>query len=476
MKYILSGLSVVTMLILFSVTVSAQVQMADVFGVDSATGYPNSNVIVPVNITNVTSPIIAITFNVLYNNNVISLDSIQSGTLTATWETILLGVNKISIQASTLSRVKAIPNGSNGSVVLLNFSVKNVPPGTSSWINMSEINFADNTIPIPNDGFAPPKNGTFTVLTPQGQTITVSPATATLTVGATQEFTATANDANGNPIQGINISWTVGNSTVGGINRLYSITDVTGKAFTTFTANVAGTTLITATNGSKVGSASVTVRSPTNGVNLTVDASSKITFPNVNATYTLTVKNTGDSQDTYSLTLANLNNAGIASLSVTSVTLISGASTTVQLNVTNATSGTFNVSVTATSTNDVNIKSTINTTTGVVIANITGFTLDPAGNRAGWIYARVNISNSGGIQTFAIVVSGIDVNGKALVGTGTVELGAGVSKNNIPVIIYVPASALGNYNLIAGIWKIEDFAAPEKLITTSVNQASVVIS
>ncbi|MGB8217874.1 MAG: Ig-like domain-containing protein [Candidatus Methanoperedens sp.] len=78
-------------------------------------------------------------------------------------------------------------------------------------------------------------------------TITVSPSTASVAVNGTQTFTATALDQLGNIISAI-FSWVSSNPTVGTI-------DSTGK----FTALSAGTTTITASNGSTSGSALVSV-------------------------------------------------------------------------------------------------------------------------------------------------------------------------------------------------------------------------
>ncbi|MFA4955355.1 MAG: Ig-like domain-containing protein [Candidatus Methanoperedens sp.] len=78
-------------------------------------------------------------------------------------------------------------------------------------------------------------------------TITVSPATANIIVGANQSFTAAPKDQNGNPTV-VAISWTSSNTTVGNV-------DATGK----FTAIAAGTTTVKAANGTVNGTATVTV-------------------------------------------------------------------------------------------------------------------------------------------------------------------------------------------------------------------------
>ncbi|RLG58197.1 MAG: hypothetical protein DRN95_04725, partial [Candidatus Hydrothermarchaeota archaeon] len=102
------------------------------------------------------------------------------------------------------------------------------------------------------------------------------------------------------------------------------------------------------------------------GVDLTADVLEKTTTPNVNATYTLIVKNTGTSVDNYTLSVDNLNNAAIASLNRYSVTnLASGSSATVLLNVTDETEGTYNVSITAASQGNTSVSDTIITKTTV---------------------------------------------------------------------------------------------------------------
>ncbi len=168
MKQIFKKLSMAMLFLVFlPIPGLAAVQMADMFGVDNAKGDPNTFVLVPVNITNVTNgPIQTIKFDVLYDNSIISLNSsdpmsVQVSTLTPGWISAL-GVNNQSITLTTLIKANAISNGATGTVVLLNFSVRNMP-GASSMINMSKIDFS-NTVNV--KGWAPPKNGTFTVTGP----------------------------------------------------------------------------------------------------------------------------------------------------------------------------------------------------------------------------------------------------------------------------------------------------------------------
>jgi len=81
--------------------------------------------------------------------------------------------------------------------------------------------------------------------------ITVTPTTATLAIGETEQFTATALDQFGSAMTGVEIAWTSSDEAIGTI-------DANG----TFTALAAGTADVTATAGNVTGSATVTVEAP----------------------------------------------------------------------------------------------------------------------------------------------------------------------------------------------------------------------
>lgn len=80
-------------------------------------------------------------------------------------------------------------------------------------------------------------------------TITISPTSASILVGASQLFTATVKDASGNVLTGQTVNFTSSNLLVGAIGNLTGI--VTGLAL--------GTTTITATDGSLSATATLTV-------------------------------------------------------------------------------------------------------------------------------------------------------------------------------------------------------------------------
>jgi len=151
-----------------------------------------------------------------------------------------------------------------GTFAVLSFKVKEDASEGTYYLRITSAKLTDE-----NFNYISPieiKNGTFTIVPPIVPTpayITVSPSTATLNVGETGVFTATAYDGNGNPIEGVLINWTSTNETVGTVRPTASITDENGVARTNFTAISPGNTTVTAGNltdaGWIIGYADVTV-------------------------------------------------------------------------------------------------------------------------------------------------------------------------------------------------------------------------
>jgi hypothetical protein len=83
---------------------------------------------------------------------------------------------------------------------------------------------------------------------PTINSIEVTPATASKQVGQTQQFTAVAKDASGNPISGVTFTWSSSNTSVATVNN-------NGLA----TAVAVGSATITASAGGKSGTATLTV-------------------------------------------------------------------------------------------------------------------------------------------------------------------------------------------------------------------------
>lgn len=182
--------------------------------------------------------------------------------------------------------------------------------------------------------------------------------------GATTTFTA-AGAANGPVTVSGSINDASNVSTPGNFAVINFITQGLG----TSSLNLSNVNVSSPSGGSIpaiVNNGSVTVVNPVFNVNLTVDNATKSTLINTNATYVLTVNNTGNVPDTFNLAPSqNPQGAAIAALNASSITLNAGAIGTVLLNVTNATPGNFVVNVTATSVGDPAVTATVTTNTSV---------------------------------------------------------------------------------------------------------------
>jgi len=96
------------------------------------------------------------------------------------------------------------------------------------------------------------KSGTSAITVPVPvASVTVSPGSATVAVGATQQLSATPLDANGNPLSGRAVTWVSGNTAVATVSSSGLVTAV-----------AAGSVTITATSEGKTGSSAITVPVP----------------------------------------------------------------------------------------------------------------------------------------------------------------------------------------------------------------------
>ena len=167
LKVFLVAVIALSILVALTLSASAADPTANNIGVDDASGYKNTTVTVSVNITNPQNgPISTIKLNISYNKAIIntSVAEIQNGNLTSVgwnlpaitnydWGTFIMLVH------NGINDDDAIQNSTNGSVVVLNFSVIG-EPGETSYMNLTGIELSNI------DGYlgtAPPQNGTFTV-------------------------------------------------------------------------------------------------------------------------------------------------------------------------------------------------------------------------------------------------------------------------------------------------------------------------
>ena len=162
-KYAVTFLVTPFLVLAISLTASFLAQPtpnADSFGVEDASGRPGTYVEVPVNITNITNgPVQSIRLRVDYNESVLNPMNIRGGDLTSAWTHLQLGEDRRTMVIATAHSEDTIPDGSSGSVVLLNFSVIGLP-GDSSPMNMTLIELSN---PEGEVGTTPAKNGTFTI-------------------------------------------------------------------------------------------------------------------------------------------------------------------------------------------------------------------------------------------------------------------------------------------------------------------------
>lgn len=106
---------------------------------------------------------------------------------------------------------------------------------------------------------------TLTVTAPVVASITVSPSSPSIAVGATQQFTATAKDGSGNTISGVTFTWSSNNTSVATIdsNGLATALLAGSTQITASAANVtSGPETLTVTPASTVSSITVTVPGP----------------------------------------------------------------------------------------------------------------------------------------------------------------------------------------------------------------------
>src|SRR4029077_2718367 len=104
--------------------------------------------------------------------------------------------------------------------------------------------------------------------------VTVSPATASVTVGATTQLTATPKDANGSALSGRTVTWATSNAAIATVSASGLVTGVAAGSATirATSEGQSGTSVITVTN---VPVASVTVSPAT--ASITVGAATQLT-------------------------------------------------------------------------------------------------------------------------------------------------------------------------------------------------------
>ena len=176
---------------------------------------------------------------------------------------VLPATATVNVGASRVFTARAYSNTSGTEVEVLNVSfiwdssnpnVATVSPSTGKSTTATALSGGTTAIRARAGGQA--GAGTLNVSFPPVERIEVSPATATIPVGGTQQFTAHAFNANNNEITGLTFTWTSSNTSVATI-------DANGVA----TGVGAGTTTITASAKGKSGTATLNVVARTVTIN-----------------------------------------------------------------------------------------------------------------------------------------------------------------------------------------------------------------
>ena len=167
---------------------------------------------------------------------------------------------------------------------------------------------------------------------------------------------------------------------------------------------------------------------------------SQTTTESVNATYYLTIVNKQPSADTFDLLVDNTDNAAVAELSQSSITLDPWESVTVNLNITDETSGTYRVTARAVSHTNVSITGEVTVTTYVKNAFTVGVSAPRTQTSIGGnLTYEVEIANNQGTSdTFTLTVTGIEGSWCSMV--SSCQLTAGGTKT-IPLAISIPDTA-----------------------------------
>jgi len=262
--------------------------------------------------------------------------------------------------------------------------------------------------------------------------VAVSPTSATVSVGGTQQFTATPLDASGNPLSGRTVTWTTGTPGVATVSASGLVSGV-----------AAGSATITATSEGKTGNAAVTVPVPVASVAV---SPASATVANGN---------------TVQLTATTLDASG-NTLTGRTVTWVSGATGVATVSATGLVTGVAVGSATVTATSEGQSGQSAITVTSVPVASVavspssaavlvgstvqlTATPLDASGNPLGGRTITWT-SSAPGVATVSAsgVVTGVSVGGATITATSEGKSGSSaITVNPVPVasVAVSPAAA-----------------------------------
>ena len=173
--------------------------------------------------------------------------------ITVAQETATIGITPAAATlkaiGQTLQLTATVQDTNNNPITGATVTWKSNNPTVVSVNSSGLVNALTNgqaTVTVTSGG----KSATATIIVAQASTtIAISPISVNLTaLGDTVQLTATVRDANNNPLPGASVSWSSGSPSVATVNTQGLVT-----------ARGSGTTTITATSGSRTGTAAITV-------------------------------------------------------------------------------------------------------------------------------------------------------------------------------------------------------------------------
>ena len=273
------------------------------------------------NITNTTEPIITHSYSQVGTYTVTLTVTDNEGAIDATSQNVTVNIAEPSIPTISIGNISAVPNYTTPKPIIIT--------------NVDDLGYIDVNL-------------------------TYDPSVARV-IGATgTPFDMTTNNLQNSASGWVRIS---GMQTIGsGLNSPITLSTLTfeavGNEGDSTPLNIViesmGYSNATPITTYMVNNGTFTIRPPAYNISISTDSPKKITTKNINATYMITLKNTGEITDNYTLSVTNTNGAAVANLSVDSIAnLAVGAAETVLLNVTDDdTFGTYNVTVNVISQNE----------------------------------------------------------------------------------------------------------------------------
>ncbi|MFQ3536737.1 MAG: Ig-like domain-containing protein [Aggregatilineales bacterium] len=326
-------------------------------------------------------------------------------------------------------------SGSTNSNGEANFQIVSNAPGSSTF-----------TV-IAGGATLPPFTLTFTPAS--AATLTVVAAPNPVNTGNASTVTVTALDASSNPVSGVTISLSSDRSAVDTINTISGTTDTAGQATFEVVSQAAGTSTLTATDGTISASATLTVNTLVSASTSVVDAAPASVPVSTNSTITVIVRDSSSNPVANQLVTLGVSPSGPSLSPASALTNASGVAT---FTFNSAATGTFTVTATA---------------AGVPITDnaVVTVTSPPVSPTNSTVVAAPSTVGVGVPSTVTVTVR--DTSNNPIVGA-TVTLASSRPSNDI----IVPSSAISGAGGIA-TFTVTSNAAGTSVLTATANSVTI---